>query len=320
MYSAEPRKSYRVVNTTKPKSVKYLYCIDPVVWKHVADGGALMRALIWCAMLTAFTASVLEAAPDGKTFALVVGISSYARLPHDLWLQYPEADARSFSNYLASPRGGAVSSARLLLLTNKEATTAAIRQAFQTFLRNGPGKDDTVFILIAGHGTVDNSGAYILTYDSDPENLAGTALPMAELHSVVEDELNRAGHVVFLADVCRAATIAGQKTAALGSVVEKLGESPGEMLGLMASRPTELSREGPEFGGGHGAFTWSVLRGLDGAADQDHDGFVSAGELIDFVTADVPKLTRNNQHPRDFGNMENSTKLSDLSKSGITLQ
>lgn len=194
-----------------------------------------------------------------------------------------------------------------------------MRDAFRTFLKTGPGKNDTVFVLIAGHGTVDNTGAYILTYDSDPENLAKTALPMAELHTLVEAELAQAGHVIFLADVCRAATIAGQKTSSIGDVVAELGEAPGEMLGLMAARPTELSLEGPDFGGGHGAFTWSLLRGLEGAADQNHDGFVTAGELIDFVTADVPKSTHNKQHPRDFGNMEDSTKLSDLSKPGIGL-
>ena len=140
---------------------------------------------------------------------------------------------------------------------------------------------------------------------------------MAELHSVVEDELNHAGRVILLADVCRAATIAGQKTTSLGGVVEKIGEASGEMLGLMAARPKELSMEGPEFGGGHGAFTWAVLQGLTGAADSDRDGFVTAGELIDFVSSAVAKLTGNRQHPRDFGNIENTTKLSDVSKPGI---
>jgi len=208
----------------------------------------------------------------------------------------------------------------MLVLTNEQATTAALRSAFQTFLKTRPGRNDTVYILIASHGTVDSSGAYILTWDSDPGNLAETALPMAELHSVVEAALSTVGHVILLADVCRAATIAGQKTTELGGVVEQIGEAPGELLGLMAARPRELSLEGPEFGGGHGAFTWSVLKGLEGAADSDHDGFVTAGELIDFVSADVPGLTRNKQHPRDFGNMENSTKLSDLSKPGISIQ
>ena len=239
-------------------------------------------------------------AAEGKTYALLVGVSKYGKLPKDLWLQYPDADASAFARFLASPRGGAVPAAQMHVLTNEQATTGALRAEFRDFLQT-PGKEDTVFILIAGHGTVDASGAYVLTYDSDPGNLAGSAMPMAELHSLVERELTRAGHVIFLADVCRAAAI---------------GEAPGELLGLMAARPKELSMEGPEFGGGHGAFTFVVLQGLGGAADADHDGFVTASELIDFVTTGVPKLTGNRQHPRDLGNMENGTRLADLSKAG----
>jgi len=257
-------------------------------------------------------------APDAKTFALVVGISQYQKLPQDLWLQYPDADAKTFAQHLASGRGGGVPPDRLLLLTNEQATAAALRNAFRTFLKR-PGKNDTVFILLAGHGTLDSRGAYILAYDSDPENLSGTAIPMSEIQTLVESEVSTAGHVILLADVCRAATIGSLKTAELGAVVEKLGEASGEMLGLMAARPKELSLEGPEFGGGHGAFTYAVLKGLSGAADADRDGVVTAGELIDFVSTDVSKLTGNKQHPRDFGNMENSTKLSDLSKPGILL-
>jgi len=274
---------------------------------------------IWWIGLAA--ACIMHAAdvPAGKTWVLSVGISKYEKLPHDLWLQYPDSDAETFARFLASPRGGAVPTDQMLVLTNEQASTAGLRKAFQTFLKDRPGKNDTVFILIAGHGTVDDQGAYILTYDSDPRNLSGTAIPMADLHTLVEDELTKVARVVLLADVCRAATIAGQKTAALGAVVEKIGEVPGEMLGLMAARPKELSLEGPEFGGGHGAFTYAVLKGLSGAADTDRDGVVTAGELIDFVSTDVSKLTGNKQHPRDFGNMENSTKLSDLSKPGILL-
>jgi uncharacterized caspase-like protein len=262
---------------------------------------------------------LIAAAGPGKTYALVVGISKYQKLPMDAWLQYPDADAKVLSQHFASPRGGGIPADQMLVLTNDQGTTAAIREGLKTFLQTRPGSNDTVFILIAGHGTVDNTGAYILTYDSDPQNLAGTALPMAELHSDVEQALAKVGHVVLLADVCRAATIAGQKTAAVGDSVASIGEAAGEMLGLMAARPKELSLEGPDFGGGHGAFTWAVLRGLEGAADSDKNGFVEAGELIDFVTTEVPGLTHNKQHPRDFGTMENSTKLADLSKPGISL-
>lgn len=246
----------------------------------------------------------------------MVGISRYQKLPRDLWLHYADADAKAFSAHLASPRGGAVAADRMLVLTDELATAAAIRQAFQTLLKTGPDRNDTLFIFVAGHGAVDNTGAWVLAWDSDPENLAGTAISMAEMRATVEAAITRIGRVIFLADVCRAAAIGGGNTAPLANSIEKLGGMPGEMLGLMAARPTELSFEGPEFGGGHGAFTWSVLKALEGAADRDGDGFVSAGELIDFVTADVPRLTRNRQHPRDFGNMDDAAKLSDLSKPG----
>ncbi len=258
-------------------------------------------------------------APDAKTYALLIGVSKYQKLPSDLWLQYADADARTFSEHISSLRGGGVPPDQMVVLTNEGATTAAVRNAFQTFLKNRAGKKDTIFILVAGHGTVDSRGAYILTYDSDPEDLSATALPMAELQGLVDEELQKVGRVVFLADVCRAATIGSLKTDALGGAVEKLGQAQGEMLGLMAARPKEVSLEGSAFGGGHGAFTYSVLKGLNGSADHNDDRAIEAGELIDFVRDNVASLTNGRQHPRDFGNMENATKLSDLSKPGIPL-
>jgi tetratricopeptide (TPR) repeat protein len=260
-----------------------------------------------------------EIAPDAKTYALLVGISKYQKLPQDEWLQYADADAKTFGEHLSTLRGGGVPAEQMMVLTNEGATTAAVRNAFQTFLRNRAGKKDTIFILVAGHATVDARGAYIMTYDSDPEDPSASALPMAELQALVDDELSKVGRVVFLADICRAGAIGNLKTDTVGSAVEKLGRAPGEMFGLMAAEPKELSIESPQFGGGHGAFTYAVLKGLGGAADDNDNQTVDKGELDDYVRASVPKLTNKKQHPRDFGNMDRSTKLSDLSKPGIQL-
>ncbi|HEY2016445.1 MAG TPA: caspase family protein, partial [Bryobacteraceae bacterium] len=260
-----------------------------------------------------------EISPDAKSYALMIGISQYQKLPKELWLQFADADAKTFGQHLASVRGGGIPADQMVVLTNEEATTAAIRNAFQTFLKNRAGKKDTVFILIAGHGTVDSRGAFILTYDSDPQDLSTTAIPMTEIQALVDDELSKVGRVVLLADVARAANIGNLKTATIGSAVEKLGEAPGEMLGLMGARPRELSQEGMQFGGGHGAFTYALVKGLEGSADKNDDRAVTAGEITDYIRENVPKLTNNKQHPRDFGNLENATKLSDLSKQGINL-
>ena len=258
-------------------------------------------------------------APDARTFALLIGISKYQKLPQDLWLQYAHADAATFAQHLESGRGGGVPQENLMLLTNEQATTAAVRNAFQTFLRNRAGKKDTVFIMVAGHGTVDTKGSYILTYDSDPQDLSATAIPMQEIQDLVQQELSKVGRVVLLADVCRAAAIGATKPSNVNAAVERLGEATGEILGLMASRPKEVSYEGPQYGGGHGAFTYSVVKGLQGAADDNHDQSVNVTKIIDYVRTQVAAQTNNKQHPRDFGNMDNSTPLSDLKKPGITL-
>ena len=69
----------------------------------------------------------------GKTWALLVGISQYQKLPHDLWLQYPDADATAFSRFLASAQGGSVPAGQILVLTNEQATTAAVRAGLRGF-------------------------------------------------------------------------------------------------------------------------------------------------------------------------------------------
>jgi tetratricopeptide (TPR) repeat protein len=259
-----------------------------------------------------------EIAPDAKIYGLMIGISKYQKLPPDLQLQFANADAKSLSQLLESARGG-IPGDRMVLLTDEQATTAAVRNAFQTLLRQRAGKKDTIFILVAGHGAADNRGAYVLTYDSDPQDLSTTALPISEIQSLVDEELPKVGRVILMADIARAANIGNLKTAAVGSAVEKLGEATGDMLGLMAARPREVSEEGTQFGGGHGAFTYSIITGLEGTAAQNGDQFVTAGEITDYVRTNVPKLTNNKEHPRDFGNLEGATKLSDLSKQGINI-
>jgi tetratricopeptide (TPR) repeat protein len=261
-----------------------------------------------------------EISPEAKTYALMIGISKYQKLPKELWLKYADADAKTFQKHLTSVRGGGVPDDQMQVLTDEVATTAAIRNGFQTFLRNRAGKKDTVYVLIAAQATVDSRGSYILTWDSDPEDLSATAIPMSEIQALLDTELSRVGRVVLLTDVSRNANIGDLKSAGVGSAVEKLGQAQGQMLGLMASRPKEFSVEGPQFGGGHGAFTFSVVQGLEGAAAQNGEPFVTVGGLIGYVRDSVPKLTDNKQHPRDFGNIpENATKLSDLSKPGFNI-
>jgi tetratricopeptide (TPR) repeat protein len=265
-------------------------------------------------------AATASAAPGGQTYALLVGISKYNR--PELSLQFAEADADVFGKLLKSPRGGGIPAENILLLTNEKATTAAVRNGFQDFLKRRAGKNDTVILLIAGHGTVEVPGsknAFILTYDSDPQDLSSTALPMAELRTLFEEQLKKVGRVLLFADICKTGTIGSIQNTTVNADVQHLGDVEGDLFGLLASRPKEVSIEGPQFGGGHGVFSYYVMKGLEGAADENKDGVVDANELIQYVSSQVPSATNNKQHPREFGTYDNSLKLSDVRKPGIEL-
>ena len=274
-------------------------------------------------LLAAKAAQAAAAAPlGGKTYALLVGVSKYQKLPQELWLQFADADAQVFAKHLASARGGSIPPEDMVLLTNEKATTAALRNAFQTFIKGRAGKKDTVIIMIAGHGTVEipgSKGAFILTYDSDPQDLKSTALPMADIQELVQEQLSNVGRVAVFVDVCRAGAIGTIRSTTVNAVVERLAEAEGEIFGLMASRPKELSYEGPQFGGGHGAFSYALLKALNGEADKNKDKIVNVNEIIDYVRDAVAESTNDKQHPRDFGTMDNAVALSNLAKPGIEL-
>jgi Flp pilus assembly protein TadD len=265
--------------------------------------------------LAAQNAAAAAASTGGQTYALLIGISKYKR--PELSLQFAAADATVFSQLLQSQRGGGVPTENLTLLTDEKATLAAVRLAFQDLLKRRAGKNDTVVILVAGHGTVDGRNAFILTYDADPQDLKSTALPMAELSSLFDDQLKKVGRVLLFADVCKSGVIGSIKSTSVNSDVEHLGDAEGDLFGLLASRPREVSLEGPQFGGGHGAFSYFVIKGLEGAADANNDGVVDANELVKYVFDQVPSATGDKQHPRDFGPYTNSMKLSDIHKPGI---
>jgi tetratricopeptide (TPR) repeat protein len=264
------------------------------------------------------SAATAAAQTGGQTYALLVGISKYAK--PELALQFANADASVFGKLLESPLGGGIPADNVLLLTDEKATTAAVRNGFQDFLKRRVGKNDTVIILIAGHGTVEvpgSKGAFILTYDSDPQDLNSTALGMDELQSLFEEQLSKVGRVLLFVDVCKAGTIGTIHNTTVNSNIQQLGDIQGDLFGLLASRPREVSLEGPEFGGGHGVFSYFVLKGLEGAADANKDGVVDAEELIKYVSEQVSMATGNKQHPREFGTYDNMMRLSDTKKPGI---
>ena len=263
-----------------------------------------------------------SAGEGGASYALLVGVSDYQNSRINP-LRFAHEDALLFREHLLSERGGALPEENVHLLINEQATTSAVRLAFDALFKAQAGPDDTVLVFVASHGTVDPTTreGFIVTYDSDPQDLASTGLPMADLQELVQTKLSTVGRVQIYVDVCHAGTIGTirAKGNRINSVMERLGEADGEIVGFMASRPREVSYEGPQYGGGHGAFSYFLLNALNGAADYDQDGAVNISDLIDYVESRVEEGTYNRQHPRDFGVFDNDLIVADLDKPGVKI-
>jgi hypothetical protein len=244
----------------------------------------------------------------GRLFAVVIGISHYTKAGDQQIndLQYADRDARSVLDFLKSPAGGGVADQDSLLLLNGDATTEQVRHALFTFLTR-PQEQDTVIIYIAGHGApdpLDPRNIYFLTADAKPDDMGGTAFPMWQLQDVFERVL-KAKRVITFADTCHSYGFSGARAGAgqrhANNLVNQYLQryaSKGQRAVITASDISESSFEDAKWGDGHGVFTYFLLQGLQGKADANHDGVVTAGELFNYLKQSVPSATGGKQNPR----------------------
>jgi uncharacterized caspase-like protein len=262
---------------------------------------------------------------------VVTGISNYTKGDsggqiNDL--QYADRDAQSMLDFLKSPAGGGVKDEDALLLLNQDATTESVRHALFTFLTR-PQEQDTVVIYIAGHGApdpLDPRNLYLLTADSKPDDMGGTAFPMWQLQDVFERVL-KAKRVLTFADTChsygfsgaRAGTSSKRANNLINQYLQRYA-SKGQRAVITASDISESSFEDAKWGDGHGVFTYYLLRGLKGEADMNHDGVVTAGELFAYLQQSVRQATDGKQNPRALVGIASGLTVSTVGRTRAQLE
>jgi peptidoglycan/xylan/chitin deacetylase (PgdA/CDA1 family)/uncharacterized caspase-like protein len=232
-----------------------------------------------------------------ESWAVVVGIDNYPKWPK---LQYAVNDANGVRDILLNKFG--FKPDHIITLLNEEATREKILSVLGDTLAN-PNKvqrDDRVFVFFAGHGSTRRlpSGrdlGYIIPWDADTQNFQGQAISMTNFQDISESI--PAKHVFFVMDACYS-----------GLAITRAGESGNQYLREMSRRTArqmltagganeEVADNGPN---GHSVFTWTLLQGLEGRADLNSDGFITAAELAAYVGPGVSGLSH--QTPA-FGNL-----------------
>lgn len=224
-----------------------------------------------------------------QRYAIVIGIGKYKdrKIPP---LQYTVADAQGMYNVLTNEKFGFLIKENVKILINEEASTQNIKKTFGTWLKRNVRQNDSVIIYFAGHGAPEAGSTYWVTYDSDIEDLYGTAISNDSISKML-NSIEAKTTIVFLDSCYSAATInRGWYTR---SLIEKdpFEEFKGEgRVVITSSNGKQLSLEIEEYG--HGVFTYFLIQGLIGKADQDVDGYITLDEVWDYVKINVKNTAK----------------------------
>ena len=228
-----------------------------------------------------------------RSYALVVGIARYQKLPEKMQLQFSERDADAIYSILISPEGGNFRAENVRKLTGPKATLANVRRELEEWLPSVAKDEDRVLIYFAGHGFVYKGSAYLAPYDIDLERIGQTGYPMDALGAVFGGKI-KARYKILLTDSCHSGAITPEDTQHINQRLSDLEKS---VFSLTASRDRERSFESPDWGGGHGIFTYYVVKGMEGSADENGDGIVTADELAEYVRTNVREASKGLQNP-----------------------
>ncbi len=228
------------------------------------------------------------------SYALVVGIAKYKNLPPKQQLHFPERDAEAIYSILISPEGGNFRAENVHKLIGEQATLANLKRELEQWLPSVAQPEDRVLVYFAGHGFVVKGTPYLAPYDFDLNNIKATAYPMARLGSTFGGKI-KAKWKVLLTDSCHSGAISPD--ADIRTINRSLLDLSQSVFSLTASRDRERSFESEDWGGGHGIFTYYVVRGLEGSADDNNDGLVTADELGEYVHRNVREATNGLQNP-----------------------
>jgi len=249
----------------------------------------------------------LAAVAIPRSYALVIGVAQYPKLPANLQLKFAERDAEAIYSILISPEGGNFRAENVHKLVGARATLANVRRELEQWLPSVAKEPDRVLIYFAGHGFVYQGRAYMALHDFDSANVAGSGYPMDTLGAVIGGKIS-ARYKILLTDSCHSGAITPEDTQQINRRLADLNKS---LFSLTASRDRERSFESADWGGGHGIFTYYVVKGMEGSADENGDGIVTADELAEYVHTNVRQATNGQQNPTsDRGSFDPNMLLS----------
>jgi uncharacterized caspase-like protein len=253
--------------------------------------------------------------PEGDTtrknaIAVVVGVRNYrgSSVPN---VKYAERDARTVKKYLHKTLGFREGNIFELINPTKTdlqrvfGTSRTHRGELYDYLRT----DSTeVFVYYSGHGAPnpeENGRAYFVPSNGSPTQLSITGYPVKQLYENLAKVTS--GPVTVAVDACfsgqsEGGTLIKNASPALLNVENPMVGMQNGMV-LTASEADQVSSWYPEKK--HGLFTYFLLKGLRGEADQNRDNLLTGAEMKRYLSENVTyyarRLHSRTQNPQVMG-------------------
>jgi len=238
-----------------------------------------------------------------ESWAAIIGIDDYQAWPK---LNYAANDAHAIQDLLIKKYN--FKPDHVFGLFDKDATRENILSLLGDKLANPDmvKREDRVFVFYAGHGATRHLASgrdlgYVIPVDAGLANYEGSAISMSNFQDIAE--AIPAKHLLFVMDSCYsglALTRGGSAPAGLQNYLQEISKREARQMFTAGGADQQVADTGPN---GHSVFTWTLLQALDGRADLNGDGVVTATELAAYITPAVSALSH--QTPA-FGNLPGS--------------
>ena len=223
--------------------------------------------------------------PATNAVAIIIGIQDYRRVPK---AEFANNDARLFYDY--AMRGLGVKPENIKLLLDQEADDVGILGALQNWLplKAREGQAD-VYVFYSGHGLPSEDGAslYLLPAGVDRQFLDRTAIKQSELVSALQAAKPKS--VTLFMDACYSGQIRTGETLLASArpilIQSKASTFPSNFTVLSASAPEQIASSSPDLK--HGIFSYYLMKGMEGEADQNKDGAITVEEMQSYLEDSV---------------------------------
>lgn len=239
--------------------------------------------------------------PERDAVAIIIGIADYKNLPR---ADFANDDARAFYDYAIRALG--VKPENIRLLVDSDADEVGIYRAFKTWLPSRVRSTTDVYVYYSGHGlpTADGQGLYVLPQRADRDFIDKTAITQAEINAAIQSAKPKS--VTIFLDACYSGQARTGETllASARPVSLRVATSvfPDSFIVITASRADQISSSSPELK--HGIFSYYLMRGMEGDADANKDGRITAGEMQAYLAEKVSRqagMMNRKQEPQLIG-------------------